>query len=345
MHSAPAAGLIISEATGISPEGLGTPFAPGIWNDEQVEGWKPVVERVHQAGGPASSASSGTWGGWCIPISTAASPRSRPRRRGSTITHIPMRGTKPYETARALEIGEIPPHSRRLCPRHRKCEARRFRWRADPRRQWLSDRTSSCAPRPICATMNMAARSRTASACWARWRSTWSACGAMTMSRSACRPMARDAGGERCDAGGHLHSSRGAARQDRHRVFWSCASRRWTARSAPATCPPVSPHIRKVFSGPLVLNSDYDHDKAVAGDGPAAFPMRSVSGRTFLANPDLPARLAVKRTAYPGQSRALVWRHTRGLYRLPDHGRAGGQSRESRQKPPPRHDCQRPAPG
>ncbi|MFX5465000.1 hypothetical protein ABTD44_21765, partial [Acinetobacter baumannii] len=27
--------------------------------------------------------------------------------------------------------------------------------------------------------------------------------------------------------------------------------------------PPVSPHIRKVFSGPLVLNSDYDHDKAV----------------------------------------------------------------------------------
>ena len=45
------AGLIISEATGISREGLGWPFAPGLWTREQVEGWKPVVEAVHEAGG------------------------------------------------------------------------------------------------------------------------------------------------------------------------------------------------------------------------------------------------------------------------------------------------------
>ena len=46
-----AAGLIISEATGISREGLGWPFAPGLWSAEQVEGWKPVVAAVHDAGG------------------------------------------------------------------------------------------------------------------------------------------------------------------------------------------------------------------------------------------------------------------------------------------------------
>jgi len=46
-----AAGLIISEATGISREGLGWPYAPGLWSDEQVEGWKPVVAAVHAAGG------------------------------------------------------------------------------------------------------------------------------------------------------------------------------------------------------------------------------------------------------------------------------------------------------
>src|ERR1700752_5383273 len=34
------AGLIISEATGISREGLGWPNAPGLWNDRQIEGWK-----------------------------------------------------------------------------------------------------------------------------------------------------------------------------------------------------------------------------------------------------------------------------------------------------------------
>jgi N-ethylmaleimide reductase len=45
------AGLIISEATGISAEGSGWPSAPGIWTDAQVEGWKPVTEAVHQAGG------------------------------------------------------------------------------------------------------------------------------------------------------------------------------------------------------------------------------------------------------------------------------------------------------
>lgn len=46
-----AAGLIISEGTGISREGLGWPYAPGLWTNEQVEGWKPVTDAVHAAGG------------------------------------------------------------------------------------------------------------------------------------------------------------------------------------------------------------------------------------------------------------------------------------------------------
>ncbi|MEO0464655.1 MAG: alkene reductase [Pseudomonadota bacterium] len=45
------AGLILTEATGISVEGLGWPSAPGIWSDEQTEAWKPIVEGVHEAGG------------------------------------------------------------------------------------------------------------------------------------------------------------------------------------------------------------------------------------------------------------------------------------------------------
>ncbi|WP_066549867.1 MULTISPECIES: alkene reductase [unclassified Sphingomonas] len=45
------AGLIITEATGISREGLGWAYAPGLWTDAQTEGWKPVVEQVHRAGG------------------------------------------------------------------------------------------------------------------------------------------------------------------------------------------------------------------------------------------------------------------------------------------------------
>ncbi|QDM41369.1 alkene reductase [Altererythrobacter sp. TH136] len=45
------AGLIISEATGISVEGSGWPAAPGIWSDEQVAGWQPITQAVHDAGG------------------------------------------------------------------------------------------------------------------------------------------------------------------------------------------------------------------------------------------------------------------------------------------------------
>jgi len=45
------AGLIISEGTGINQEGLGAPCAPGIWNEEQVEAWKPITKAVHDRGG------------------------------------------------------------------------------------------------------------------------------------------------------------------------------------------------------------------------------------------------------------------------------------------------------
>jgi NADH:flavin oxidoreductases, Old Yellow Enzyme family len=45
------AGLIISEATSVTPMGVGYPDTPGIWSDEQVEGWKLVTDAVHQAGG------------------------------------------------------------------------------------------------------------------------------------------------------------------------------------------------------------------------------------------------------------------------------------------------------
>ena len=45
------AGMILTEATGISTEGLGWPSAPGIWSDEQTEAWKPIVRGVQDAGG------------------------------------------------------------------------------------------------------------------------------------------------------------------------------------------------------------------------------------------------------------------------------------------------------
>lgn len=45
------AGLIISEATQISPQGKGYPKTPGIYNSKQVSGWQEVTKAVHEQGG------------------------------------------------------------------------------------------------------------------------------------------------------------------------------------------------------------------------------------------------------------------------------------------------------
>src|ERR1700748_3559272 len=45
------AGLIIAEATAISPEGFGWADTPGLWTKEQVRGWRRVTDAVHTAGG------------------------------------------------------------------------------------------------------------------------------------------------------------------------------------------------------------------------------------------------------------------------------------------------------
>ncbi|MDB5727302.1 MAG: NADH:flavin oxidoreductase/NADH oxidase, partial [Noviherbaspirillum sp.] len=45
------AGLILTEATAVTPHGVGYADTPGIWSDEQVAGWKKITEAVHARGG------------------------------------------------------------------------------------------------------------------------------------------------------------------------------------------------------------------------------------------------------------------------------------------------------
>lgn len=44
-------GLILTEATAVDPMGVGYPKTPGIWSQEQVEGWKKITTAVHEKGG------------------------------------------------------------------------------------------------------------------------------------------------------------------------------------------------------------------------------------------------------------------------------------------------------
>ena len=100
------AGLIISEATGISREGLGWPYAPGLWSDAQVEGWKPVTDAVHQAGGRIVAQ---LWhmGRLVHPDLGGGQPVSASATSGPHRLHT-YEGKKDPVEARALPADEIP---------------------------------------------------------------------------------------------------------------------------------------------------------------------------------------------------------------------------------------------
>ena len=100
-------GLIISEATGISQEGLGWPSAPGLWTDAQVEGWKPVTDAVHEAGGRIVAQ---LWHMGRLVHSVfndGKPPVSASATQGEGRAHTPV-GRRDLEVARPLELGEIP---------------------------------------------------------------------------------------------------------------------------------------------------------------------------------------------------------------------------------------------
>jgi 2,4-dienoyl-CoA reductase-like NADH-dependent reductase (Old Yellow Enzyme family) len=45
------AGLIISESIAVDPLGVGYHNVPGLWNQRQIQSWRPVTDAVHKGGG------------------------------------------------------------------------------------------------------------------------------------------------------------------------------------------------------------------------------------------------------------------------------------------------------
>jgi 2,4-dienoyl-CoA reductase-like NADH-dependent reductase (Old Yellow Enzyme family) len=101
------AGLILSEATSVTPMGVGYPDTPGVWSKEQVEGWRIVTAAVHSAGGRiflqlwhVGRISHSLYLGGELPVAPSA---IRPSGHVSLV-----RPVQSFETPRALEIREIP---------------------------------------------------------------------------------------------------------------------------------------------------------------------------------------------------------------------------------------------
>ena len=101
------AGMIISEATAVTPMGVGYPDTPGIWSAAQVAGWRVVTDAVHAAGGKivmqlwhVGRISDPYYLDGAQPVAPSAI---------AAAGHVNlMRPKKAFVTPRALDLAEIP---------------------------------------------------------------------------------------------------------------------------------------------------------------------------------------------------------------------------------------------
>ncbi|GJE45021.1 alkene reductase [Methylobacterium soli] len=282
------AGLILSEATGISQEGLGWPFAPGIWSDEQVEAWKPVVKAVHDAGGRIVCQ---LWhmGRIVHPdFLGGAKPISASATTAPDAAHT-YAGKQPYAEARALPVEEIP----RLLGDYERATRNALAAGFDGVQihaangylidQFLRDGSNHRTDAYGGAVEN---RIRLLT----------------EVTRAVAGVAGPDRTGVRLSPNGAIqgvddsdpNTLFGAAAEALGRIgiaFLELREPGPNGTFGKANHPPVAPVMKKAFGGPLILNSDYDGRSAQAALE-AGHADAIAFGRTYLANPDLPERLA-----------------------------------------------------
>jgi 2,4-dienoyl-CoA reductase-like NADH-dependent reductase (Old Yellow Enzyme family) len=282
------AGLIITEATGISQQGLGWPYAPGIWSVEQMQAWQPVVAAVHEAGGRIVCQL------WHMGRTVHPSFLGGEAPVSASATTAPYKahtydGRQPYAEARELRTDEIPD----LLTDYSRAAALAAAAGFDGVQlhaangylidQFLRDGTNARDDDyggPIENRIRLLREAALAIA------------DTIGPERTAVRlsPNSETQGCQDSDPEA-LFTAAAAALQEIGIAFLELREPGPDGTFGTSDIPPVSPAIRKVFSGPLVLNSDYVLDNAEQALSEERCDAIAF-GRTFLANPDLPHRLA-----------------------------------------------------
>ncbi|MET3602954.1 2,4-dienoyl-CoA reductase-like NADH-dependent reductase (Old Yellow Enzyme family) [Sphaerotilus sulfidivorans] len=100
-------GLILSEATAVTPQGVGYADTPGLWSEAQVEGWRGVTEAVHAAGGRIVAQ---LWhvGRISDPVFLEGGLPVAPSAVTPAGEVSLVRPKRPYVTPRALALDELP---------------------------------------------------------------------------------------------------------------------------------------------------------------------------------------------------------------------------------------------
>jgi N-ethylmaleimide reductase len=289
------AGLIISEATGISREGLGWPNAPGLWNDDQVEGWKQVTDAVHHAGGKIVAQ---LWhmGRLVHPDLGGGQPVSSSATTAPDFAHT-YEGKKPYVEARELTRDDISRIVGEYAAAARNAIAAGFDgvqvhgangYLVD---QFLRDGANFRTDEYGGSIEN---RLRFAT------EVLEGVGGAIGMERVGIRfsPNIYSQGVEDSDPTPLFTAL--AERLEKLKVPWIELREAHQPTSAGAVpTEPVSPAMRQIYLGKILLNSDYD--------GPSARERLAEGiadgisfGRPFISNPDLVRRIAIGAPLSPG---------------------------------------------
>jgi N-ethylmaleimide reductase len=281
------AGLIITEATGISQQGLGWPYAPGIWNEQQVAAWTRVVQAVHRAGGRIvcqlwhmGRLVHPSFLGGEAPVSSSATTAP-----GQAHTYD---GITLYAEARALRVDEIPGLLEDYRNATRNALAAGFDgvqihaangYLID---QFLRDNSNFRTDEyggPVERRIRLLREVTEAVA------------GVAGAERTGVRlsPNGEVQGVNDSDPE-PLFTAAAAALSDLGIAFLELREPPPDGSRGRPDHPAVAPAIRRAFAGPLVLNSDYNGAR-----GQAALDIGVADaitfGRPFLANPDLPRRL------------------------------------------------------
>lgn len=285
------AGLIIAEATGISQQGLGWPSAPGIWSSDQIEAWKPVTHAVHEKDGRIILQ---LWhmGRLVHPDFLAGEPGGA-QPVSSSATTAPgyahtVEGKKDYVEARALALTEIPQILADYANAAKNAMAAGFDGvQVHGANGYLIDQflRDNCNFREDAYGGEIENRIRLMTEVVQAVADTIGA--ARTSIRLS--PNGETQGVD--DSNPVPLFTAAAAALDAIGIgFLELRDVKTYGNFGTTDVPRVSPDIRKVFKGPLVLNQEYDRELAEA-DLASGLADAISFGRPFISNPDLVARL------------------------------------------------------